>query len=396
MIDVVVVGAGPAGLACAIGAATAGARVTVIERDRLPHRRPCAGLINVTGAAELSTLGVSTADAHRLGGIRLVDGEHRIRRAFPDGGQVIDRSILDERLAGAAVDAGVTIVDGIEVLRPIVERGLVRGVLTDRDTDAEIAADVVVAADGATSTFGRSLGTVRDPSWPSLLTIIGRWESAQSHRSTLDIRLDLRRMSGDLLPGHAWVVPAGDGTVSVGVSVLSTARDADSVNTTKVLEAVVDSARTDWELGGEPLSPLRGVRLPVGLSVTPAGGPSWLVVGDAAAAASPFAGLGIDRALLSGRLAAEAIAGVIDTGSFAVLQNHAPSLQAASEPYFRVGRLFTGFAGTRAGHALVRAAARNGFLAEALCQFGTGSFRPGSISALRNVAERMSWFAPRA
>ncbi|MGA0971860.1 MAG: FAD-dependent oxidoreductase, partial [Ilumatobacteraceae bacterium] len=32
MIDVVVVGAGPAGLACAIGAATAGARVTVIER----------------------------------------------------------------------------------------------------------------------------------------------------------------------------------------------------------------------------------------------------------------------------------------------------------------------------------------------------------------------------
>lgn len=396
MIDVVIVGAGPAGLSCAIGAARAGARVTVLDRDRLPRPRPCAGLINTAGADELASLGIAVTGGHRIAGVRLVDGDHRMRRSFPDGGLVLERSVLDAQLAEVAVDAGVTLIDGVEALRPLVERGLVRGVLTDRDIDAEIAADVVVAADGATSTFGRSLGTVRDLSWPSLLTIIGRWPSGQSHRSTLDIRLDLRRMSGELLPGHAWVVPAGDGSVSVGVSVLSTARDVDSVNTTRVLEAVVESARIDWELGAEPIAPLRGVRLPVGLSVTPAGGPSWLVVGDAAAAASPFAGLGIDRALISGRLASDALQAVMETGSLSVLQNYAPSLQATSEPYFRVGRLFTGFAGTSVGHRVVRAAARNGVLAEALCQFGTGSFRPGAMSTVRSVAERLSWFAPRA
>ena len=116
------------------------------------------------------------------------------------------------------------------------------------------------------------------------------------------------------MPGYGWIFPVGDGTVNVGIGLLSTFRDFKSVNTTKVLTEYVATAPSYWGLDPDAgtCKPTSG-RLPMGGSVGPKAGPSYLVVGDAAGTVNPFNGEGIDYAYETGRMAAqilhEALAG---------------------------------------------------------------------------------------
>ena len=104
------------------------------------------------------------------------------------------------------------------------------------------------------------------------------------------------------MPGYGWIFPVGDGTVNIGVGLLSTFRDFKSVNTTHLLQEYVATAPA--LLGARrrrraAASPTSG-RLPMGGSVGPKAGPTYLVVGDAAGTVNPFNGEGIDYAYETG------------------------------------------------------------------------------------------------
>ena len=52
--------------------------------------------------------------------------------------------------------------------------------------------------------------------------------------------------SGNHLPGYGWVFPVGDGTVNVGVGLLSTFTGWKSINTSKLMDAFVATAPARW------------------------------------------------------------------------------------------------------------------------------------------------------
>ncbi len=353
--DVLVVGGGPAGSAVALRLAQAGHHVTIAEKRATDRHKACGDTLTPRAVDELRRLGVEPErlGAHEVQGMQMVHRDRSVALPWParDGatpcGYVLRRSVLDPALRATAVDAGAVLLMGHEATTPIVERGFVRGAhLTTTDGErVDVAARLVVVADGANSRFGRGLGTTRQRSWPYGITTRTYFASERSNASWIDVMLGIPDPSGTPISGFGWVAPVADGTVNVGVGLLSTYRDVRSVNAVKLLASFAERVAERWELDpGEPLKHPTRFRVPLGGSVGPKMGPTFLVAGDAAGMANPFSGAGVDAALMSGRIAAEILDEALTDNSTA-LQRYPTRLEDEVGRYHKVGRLTARFLG---------------------------------------------------
>ncbi|MEY2775622.1 MAG: hypothetical protein RL218_847, partial [Actinomycetota bacterium] len=92
-------------------------------------------------------------------------------------------------------------------------------------------------ADGANSRFGRALGTSRTREWPYGTAIRTYWQSPRHAEPWIESALDVKDRNGKSMPGYGWIFPVGDGTINIGVGLLSTFKDFTSVNTTLLLDS---------------------------------------------------------------------------------------------------------------------------------------------------------------
>jgi flavin-dependent dehydrogenase len=109
MIDLLVAGGGPAGLATAILGARAGLEVVVIERRHGPVDKACGEGLMPHAVALLQGLGVE-APGKPFHGIAYLAGRHRVTGRFRNGdGRGVRRTALHAALLQAATTAGVRI-----------------------------------------------------------------------------------------------------------------------------------------------------------------------------------------------------------------------------------------------------------------------------------------------
>lgn len=382
--DALVVGGGPAGAATALELARRGHRVVVIERETSHEPGRASGLLNPRALHMLERLQVDAPDGHRVGHVRLTTAEHSCRVEWPDHPDLPDHGLvsngLGRALAASATAAGVTILTGHTATAPIIDRGFVRGALVTAPdgTAFEARAGYTVIADGANSQFGRALGTFREPSWPYGLAHQAAFPSDAHDADTVELILDLRDRSGTPIIGHGWMYPVGDGTVTVGVVMMSTSPSFRVVNPANLFQRLVDDRSDAWRITGPPLDPPSGRRLPVGLSVGPSAGPTYLLVGDSAGAANPFSRTGIEAALETGWFAAEVVDEAIRTGDAAHLQRYTQLLDERYGSYYQVGRLTARMLGRPAvARRAERAVTRRSSFAEAYLRITTDALRSG-------------------
>jgi geranylgeranyl reductase family protein len=263
---------------------------------------------------------------------------------FPSHGYVVRRRDLDTFVADNAVAAGATLLSSTEATAPITEGGRLVGAAV-RDTTTgerrEVRARWVVVADGANSRFGRALGAGRNRSMPQGMAIRTYFESPLHAEPWIESALDVRDRAGRSLPGYGWIFPVGDGTINVGVGLLSTFKGWKDVNTSHLMSEFAATLPGYWEIDPDnPAQAPTGGRLPMGGSVTPKVGPNWVIVGDAAGSINPFNGEGIDYAYETGRLAAALIARCRAEGTDLPLREYPGILEDEYGLYFKVARLF--------------------------------------------------------
>ena len=112
MIDVLVVGGGPAGLATAISCAQAGLSVTVAEPRTGPIDKACGEGLMPAAVTRLAAIGVRPA-GHLLRGIRYLDPGHRADALFRHGpGLGVRRTTLHAGLADRAAQLAITVLPG--------------------------------------------------------------------------------------------------------------------------------------------------------------------------------------------------------------------------------------------------------------------------------------------
>jgi geranylgeranyl reductase family protein len=350
--DVLVVGGGPSGAACAYWLANAGHDVVMVERKHYPREKTCGDGLTPRSVRQLEDMGLAdelASAGHRFQGLRSHGFGRTLELSWPDHpdlpayGYVITRKDLDALVAERAAKAGATVWEGTEAKEPVVEAGLVRGARVQGKPGgiAEVRARYTVVADGANSRFGRSLGTARNRAYPQGMAIRGYWTSPRHDEPWIDSWLDIRDKAGNVLPGYGWVFPVGDGRVNVGIGLLSTFNQWKAVNTTHLLQSFAEYAPPSWDIRPETsCGPATGGRLPMGLSVGPHAGPTWLVVGDAGGIINPFNGEGIAYAYESGRFAADAVHLALATGDGMALRSYRERLHDSYALYYKVARAF--------------------------------------------------------
>lgn len=305
-VDVLVVGAGPAGSSTAIRLAGAGARVLLADRARFPRDKPCGG--GLTGRAlrqapcDVSPVVEHVVDRFML---RLRYGTSFRRQHSTPLIRMTQRRLLDELLAQEAARAGADFRDGVRVSGiEIDETGVTATVGGDR-----IRAGVLVGADGANGVVARAVGI--EPGIVHGVAIEGNvsWERLRRTPFESTAWIELGTVPG----GYGWVFPKGD-HANLGVGGWGGEGPR--------LRDHLDRLARAHGLTGDDLTEVRGHRLPMRrLGGSPQTGRA-LLVGDAAGLVDPLSGDGMYEAFTSGKLAAEAI--LADD-----LPRYGPSLAAA-------------------------------------------------------------------
>lgn len=349
--EVLVIGGGPAGSAAGYWLARHGHDVTIVEKKRFPRDKTCGDGLTPRAVKQLADMGLADEldRFHRYHGLRATGMGRELELAWPSHtryppyGYVVRRRELDALVATNAEKEGARVLQGFEALEPVTDRGFVRGavVRSDGGETTEIRARFTIVADGANSRFGRALGTFRTKEWPYGTAIRTYWESPRHAEPWIESALDVKDRNGNPMPGYGWIFPVGDGTVNIGVGLLSTFRDFKSVNTTHLLDAYAHQIAEKWQIDPRhPTCKATSGRIPMGGSVGPKAGPTYLVIGDAAGSVNPFNGEGIDYAYETARMAADVLHEALASGNPGALQRYPKLLDDEYGQYFRVARLF--------------------------------------------------------
>lgn len=304
MIDVIVVGAGPAGSIAALVLARAGARVWLLEREEMPRPKLCGDTLNPGAVATLAGLGLTGGpldEAVRLGGMVVSGPSVEVRGAYRSGqvALAISRAQLDLWLAEAAVAAGARLECGVRV-RGLVWRGpgVVAGVeITGADGRViRMPAHLTIAADGRRSALARAAGLNRYPAEPR------RWAFGL-YATDVDGMASMGEMH--VRPRHyIGLAPLGGGVTNV--CVVTGPRPAGRTPLEVMRGALdCDPALRDRTRAWRPIGPPQ-VLGPLAVDASAAGVPGLLLAGDAAGFVDPMTGDGIHLAIRGGVLAAMA------------------------------------------------------------------------------------------
>jgi geranylgeranyl reductase family protein len=293
VVDVAIVGGGPAGSICAALCASGGLRVALIEREKFPREKVCGDCVNPACWQVLEHIGVAQevwdSRSAALRGVEFIAiGGHKLRLDFALNERdmiAIKRSQFDNILLNRARELGAQ----------IHEEATVVSLRQTRDSDWKIdivretlLTRILVGADGRNSTVAR-LCNLLPPS--------------ERDRIALQAHIPLPRDFGNrivlqFLPeGYSGQAPVNDRELNLCL-----------VGLPPTISSLRAWAERQFDL---PANQTWRTITPLTRAPITARRENLFLIGDAARVVEPFTGEGIYYALRSGELAANAIVKIV-------------------------------------------------------------------------------------
>ncbi len=310
--DVVVVGGGPAGATAAWDLARSGRSVLLL--DRAGRIKPCGGAIPPRMMRDFDIpehMLVARATSARM----VSPSDKQVDMPINTGGFVgmVDREHFDEWLRERAALAGAERRDGTFVKLDRDEDGVAVVRYNPRSAahgsePEQVRARVVVGADGANSAVARQCV----PGAEKMKFVFAYHEIV---RSPKEQEFDQSRCDiyyrGSLSPDfYSWIFPHGD-TTSIGTG---------SAKKGFALRKAVGDLRGITGLAGVETLRREGAPIPLKPLKRWDNGRDVILAGDAAGVVAPASGEGLYYAMLGGRLAADSVEGLCQTGDARALK----------------------------------------------------------------------------
>ena len=299
MIDAIVIGAGPAGTACAKKLAEAGFSVKVYDkRAEIGSPKRCG-----EGLSEASQQFVGKIPerciAQRIKGARLYAPDGRYLDAIlTEGGFVLERKVFDKWMAEEAIKAGASVQANTFISSLLKnDKDYYTGVKGEfMGNEFEEKARIVVCATGAESPLrNQALGVF------SKITLID--SCIQYEMTNVDMVSDMIHiyLSGVLAPrGYVWVFPKGEHRANVGLGIVPQEK--------KPGEYMQLFFKEHPEISKGSIIEVNAGCVPVGGMVKDMVANGFVLCGEAANHVNPIHGGGIKEAVISGQMAADVIA----------------------------------------------------------------------------------------
>ncbi|MCI0454872.1 MAG: geranylgeranyl reductase family protein [Candidatus Dadabacteria bacterium] len=292
--DVIIVGAGPAGGMCAYELSKRSLSVLILEKEKLPRYKVCAGGLTTKAVEIISedfqdltenyTYNIHLTLNHKWGFSKITP--------FPIVTMVM-RDMFDLFLVQKSVEKGSYLIDQTKVSE-INELADYTVAKTDR---GNFVSKVIVGGDGVNSIVARSLGlrnkrrlgiAIEGEIFPNNLSA-----DISSYNGSLHLDFNV------IPKGYGWIFPKRN-HLSVGVfTTLPKIKDIKEYFSLYLERKSLSNNYT--------CSSLIGHQIPLGGSYEKLNTKRGLLIGDAAGLADPITGEGIYYGLRSGQIAAEAI-----------------------------------------------------------------------------------------
>jgi flavin-dependent dehydrogenase len=174
----------------------------------------------------------------------------------------------------------------------------------------ERQARIIVGADGYSSVVARRARRGRRADGLAL-AVRGYWKNVPIAEDEIHFYY-----LKDCSPGYVWVFPVGSGLANIGLFVFQSEYRKHAGPLGAWFEDLLGRSPLRERLqGAEPVGRSVSWSLPLAMDLEPLHGDGFVLVGDAAGLVDPFWGHGIDSAMVSGKLAATAIAEALSGGN---------------------------------------------------------------------------------
>lgn len=328
LYDAIVVGSGPAGGVAAYQLAAAGARVLLLEKDKLPRYKACGGgVVRRAWEALPFSLPQNARVFERY--VTQFHLTHNLRRATvlerknPVVAMVM-RSVLDEYIARRAEAAGASLRDEVNVQGLFESR---EGVRCETSAGAFLGR-YLIGADGANSIVARAIPPFALPRCGVALEVELYLKNSRllaDYAARADFDLDAVPM------GYGWVFPKAD-HLSTGVFTLRSSLPQIKRYYSAYLEKKSLATQATRTM-------TRGHLVPLGPCSPKLNTARVLLAGDAAGLVDPVTGEGISYAIRSGLFAAEAVLEALGSSN-PTLGSYSERIEKTLLPDIRLAAIF--------------------------------------------------------
>lgn len=298
--DLIIIGAGPAGLFAAEHAAKARMKVLVLDRKQEigPPKR-CAEGLGLGWFKRLKLKPQKEWAVQEIYGATLIapNGKSITMKAKKTAGYILERKVFEKYLAINAAKAGARIIVKANVEKCERKNGIVEVTANEYSEARKYSAPLIIAADGVDSRIARMLGlqTTNKP-----FDMDSGFQYEMTNLKNYDEKVLTMYFGTEIANrGYLWIFPKRKNTANVGIGIAATCEKSAK----RYLDEFI--AAHPKIFGQASIIEVNAGAIPVGGFLEDMTADNLIVTGDAAHMTDPIHGGGIGIAMEGGAIAAE-------------------------------------------------------------------------------------------